>query len=232
MTGCSAVGVILRVFLAPPSLRLSSRVAAALPFWALCTLTWQQAIKALFLEKVTVLRSYDDWICHSQRISIPVPSVVMMNRYHHQKGTVNFTRRNVFLRDRFHCQYCMRHFSSEHLTVDHVIPKSLGGRLRWKNVVAACLKCNLSKGATIVPPSKTPYDPWMGRYWDSRGCIGSNGFTTAQFLLDALPKGMKRGASMSDNLNRQGAALSGTREMPHYENENLAQKQSARIDSA
>ena len=121
-----------------------------LNLWPLSTLTWQQAIKALFLEKVTVLRSYDDWICHSQHISIPVPSVVMMNRYHHQKGIVNFTRRNVFLRDRFHCQYCMRHFSSEHLTVDHVIPKSLGGRLRWKNVVAACLKCNLKRRIILI----------------------------------------------------------------------------------
>ena len=108
-----------------------------LTLWPLSTLTWQQAIKALFLEKVTVLRSYDDWICHSQHISIPVPSVVMMNRYHNQKGTVNFTRRNVFLRDRFHCQYCQRHFSSENLTIDHVIPKSKGGVMRWKNVVTA-----------------------------------------------------------------------------------------------
>ena len=133
-----------------------------LNLWPLSTLSWQQAIKALFLEKVTVLRSYDDWICHSKHISIPVPSVVLMNRYHHQKGTVNFTSRNLFLRDRFHCQYCMRQFSAENLTVDHVLPKSLGGRLRWKNVVAACLKCNLSKGASIVPPSKTPYEP---NYW-------------------------------------------------------------------
>ena len=133
-----------------------------LNLWPLSTLTWQQAIKALFLEKITVLRSYDDWICHSKHISIPVPSVVLMNRYHHQKGTVNFTRRNVFLRDRFHCQYCMRQFSAENLTVDHVIPKSLGGRLRWKNVVAACLKCNLTKGANFLQPSQTPYEP---NYW-------------------------------------------------------------------
>ncbi|SUZ85296.1 uncharacterized protein METZ01_LOCUS38150, partial [marine metagenome] len=98
-----------------------------LTLWPLSTITWQQAIKALYLDKVTVLRSYDDWICHSQHLALAVPSVVMMAHYHYQKGTVNFTRRNIFLRDRFHCQYCERHFSADHLTIDHVIPKSRGG---------------------------------------------------------------------------------------------------------
>jgi len=72
-----------------------------LTLWPLSTLSWQQAIKALYLDKVAVLRSYDDWICHSQHLALPVPSVVMMSRYHQQQGTVNFTRRNIFLRDRF-----------------------------------------------------------------------------------------------------------------------------------
>ena len=133
-----------------------------LNLWPLSTLTWQQAIKALYLDKVSVLRSYDDWICHSQHLALQVPSVVMMSRYHQQKGTVNFTRRNIFLRDRFHCQYCQRHFSADHLTIDHVIPKSRGGGMRWKNVVAACHKCNLSKGTNIVQPSQTPFEP---NYW-------------------------------------------------------------------
>ena len=83
-------------------------------------------------------------------------------RYHQQKGSVNFTRRNIFLRDRFHCQYCQRHFSADHLTVDHVIPKSRGGAMRWKNGVAACHKCNLSKGTNIAQPSQTPFEP---NYW-------------------------------------------------------------------
>ena len=61
----------------------------------------------------------------------------------------------IFLRDRFHCQYCQRHFAADNLTIDHVIPKSRGGGMRWINVVTACQKCNLSKGAKIVMPSKT-----------------------------------------------------------------------------
>jgi len=135
-----------------------------LTLWPLSTLTWQQAIKALYLDKVTVLRSYDDWICHSQHLALPVPSVVMMSRYHQQQGTVNFTRRNIFLRDRFHCQYCLHQFSADHLTIDHVIPKSRGGGMRWKNVVAACHKCNLSKGANIVQPSLPRLNQIIGKW--------------------------------------------------------------------
>ena len=54
-----------------------------------------------------------------------------------------FTRFNVFLRDRFMCQYCG---DKEDLTFDHLIPRSRGGQTRWDNVVAACAPCNLSKG--------------------------------------------------------------------------------------
>ena len=133
-----------------------------LTLWPLSTISWQQAIKALYLNKLKVLRSYDDWVCHSQHLSIRVPSVVMMAQYHYRKGTVNFTRRNIFLRDRFRCQYCERYFSADHLTVDHVIPKSRGGAMRWKNVVTACQKCNLSKGSDIIKPNHPPFEP---DYW-------------------------------------------------------------------
>ena len=141
---------------------LLNRDGNPLTLWPLSTISWKQAIKSLYLEKVKVLRSYDDWICHSENFSLPVPSVVMMSNFHYQRGKVNFTRRNIFLRDRFHCQYCQRHFSVDNLTIDHVIPKSRGGCMRWINVVTACQKCNLSKGAKIVLPSKTPFEP---DYW-------------------------------------------------------------------
>ena len=80
---------------------LLNRDGTPLTLWPLSTISWKQAIKALYLDKIKVLRSYEDWVCRSQHLSLPVPSVVMMSNYHYQKGKVNFTRRNIFLRDRF-----------------------------------------------------------------------------------------------------------------------------------
>jgi Restriction endonuclease len=93
---------------------------------------------------------------------MPMPSVVMMSRYRPHAGKVNFTRRNIYLRDGFKCQYCLKILSTEQLTIDHVIPKSRGGGTRWDNVVAACHRCNLRKGANIEKPVKKPYEP---NYW-------------------------------------------------------------------
>ena len=133
-----------------------------LTLWPLSTISWQQAIKAHFLGKVKILKTYDDWICRSQHLAMPMPSVVMMSRYRPHAGKVNFTRRNIYLRDGFKCQYCLKILSTEQLTIDHVIPKSKGGGTRWDNVVAACHRCNLRKGASIEKPVKKPYEP---NYW-------------------------------------------------------------------
>ena len=147
---------------------LLNRDGNPLNLWPLSTISWKQAIKALYLDKIKVLRSYDNWICRSQNFSLHVPSVVMMSNYQQQNGKVNFTRRNIFLRDRFHCQYCQLHFSSENLTIDHVIPKSKGGVMRWKNVVTACQKCNFNKGGSKqkissdnLPAKDTPTELWI-----------------------------------------------------------------------
>ncbi len=59
--------------------------------------------------------------------------------------TVRYSRRNLLERDLYTCQYCHRKFSKKELTVDHVIPKSKGGRSNWTNVVACCRKCNGDK---------------------------------------------------------------------------------------
>ncbi len=128
----------------------------------LSVLTWQQAVKAYFLEKVRILRTYPDWRCRSQRFSMPMPSVVVMTKYIRRSSRVHFTRRNIYLRDRFHCQYCGKHYASEHLTIDHVIPKSKGGSTSWENVVAACYPCNLDKGSKFLRPLNHPIEP---NYW-------------------------------------------------------------------
>ena len=62
-----------------------------------------------------------------------------------------FTRFNLFLRDRFTCQYCG---STQHLTFDHVVPRRLGGRTAWENIAAACSPCNLKKGGRTPRQAK------------------------------------------------------------------------------
>lgn len=74
-----------------------------------------------------------------------VPSVIRLRRYVRRPRVhpVPFNRRNVLRRDTFVCQYCG---SREELTLDHVMPRSRGGRHNWENVVTACRNCNQRKG--------------------------------------------------------------------------------------
>jgi 5-methylcytosine-specific restriction endonuclease McrA len=82
---------------------------------------------------------------HSVSHSFPRPSVIRLeNMIHRPRPRVKLTRREVFRRDNYTCQYCGRRDTN--LTVDHVLPKHLGGEHRWDNVVAACPGCNHRKG--------------------------------------------------------------------------------------
>ena len=72
-----------------------------------------------------------------------LPSVIALKSFIKPSENPNFTRFNVFLRDKFSCQYCG---AKRDLTFDHLLPKSKGGLTDWENVVTACSKCNLKKG--------------------------------------------------------------------------------------
>ncbi len=62
------------------------------------------------------------------------------------RQTVKFNRRNLFARDGNRCQYCGKKHSTSELSLDHIIPRSRGGRATWNNIVCACLRCNVRKG--------------------------------------------------------------------------------------
>ncbi len=113
-----------------------------LSYFPLSLWSWQDAIKAVFLDRVNILEEYDR-IVHSPNIQMRIPSVVSLKTYIRPARNPAFTRFNVFLRDSFECQYCG---SREDLTFDHVLPRSRGGRTTWDNVVTACAPCNLAKG--------------------------------------------------------------------------------------
>jgi 5-methylcytosine-specific restriction endonuclease McrA len=115
-----------------------------LSYFPLSTWSWQETIKAIFLDRVLALCHYDR-VIRSPSADYRLPSVVALKEYVPQNRRPPFTRFNVFLRDRFTCQYCAGPFSAHELTFDHVIPRSRGGRTSWENVVTACTCCNLAK---------------------------------------------------------------------------------------
>lgn len=116
-----------------------------LSYFPLSLWGWQDAIKAVFLDRVNVLSEYEREV-HSPSFTMRLPSVISLKEYVQLDRRPAFTRFNVFLRDRFQCQYCGEVSASEDLTFDHVVPRSRGGRTTWENVVAACQGCNLVKG--------------------------------------------------------------------------------------
>ena len=115
-----------------------------LSYFPLSLWPWQEAIKAVYLERVNVAAEYEE-VVRSEKLTLPLPSVIVLKNYVVPTKTVPFTRATVFLRDEFTCQYCG--YKGKDLTFDHVVPKSRGGKTRWENVVAACQSCNLRKAA-------------------------------------------------------------------------------------
>ena len=131
-----------------------------LSYYPLSLWCWQDAIKAVFLDRVNIVAEYELNV-HSPSLSMPLPSVISLRNYVRPTRNPAFTRFNVFLRDHFTCQYCG---ASAELTFDHVIPRSKGGQTIWQNVVAACSPCNLRKSnkmpqAAKMWPNQKPFIP-------------------------------------------------------------------------
>ena len=123
-----------------------------LSYYPLSLWPWQTAIKAVFLERVDIVASYGREV-HSPTWTMPIPSVIALRQYVKPSEFPAFTRFNVFLRDRFSCQYCG---SPDNLTFDHVLPRRLGGQSSWENIVAACSPCNLRKGGRTPKQAGMP----------------------------------------------------------------------------
>jgi 5-methylcytosine-specific restriction endonuclease McrA len=125
-----------------------------LSYYPLSLWGWQDVIKAVFLDRVEVVSTYDE-VIRSPSFEMRLPSVVALKTYVAQDRSPAFTRFNLFLRDAFTCQYCG---SGEDLTFDHITPRSKGGRTTWENIVTACSPCNLAKGG------RTPDEAHMHLY--------------------------------------------------------------------
>ncbi|MGH1403457.1 MAG: HNH endonuclease [Alphaproteobacteria bacterium] len=115
-----------------------------LSYFPLSVWSWQDAVKAIFRGSVNVISEYDRTI-RSPHMEMKLPSVLALKEYVAPTKTPAFTRFNLFLRDRWECQYCGDGFRTHELTFDHVIPRSRGGKTNWENIVAACRCCNSYK---------------------------------------------------------------------------------------
>lgn len=138
-------------------------------------LSWKRAICMYILEKVDILEEYEETIS-SPSVEFKVPAVI---RLKHQAKVepmkIRFSRANIYARDKKTCQYCGEKFRPQNLTLDHVIPKSFGGKTAWTNIVSCCKDCNTEKANRTpqqanmrlvqrpsYPSVKTMYSDYLG----------------------------------------------------------------------
>lgn len=104
---------------------------------------------------------------HGPSISLNVPKVLVLALYDRlPRLEVKLSRRNVFLRDKFTCQYCAVVFPETQLNLDHVMPRARGGRTTWENIVTSCFRCNTRKAnklpqeAGMLPRTRPAAPRW------------------------------------------------------------------------
>ena len=146
----------------------------------LCIVPLRRAVVLVLAGKADIVEVRAGYL-HSERLAIPSPDVVRLSRYVRipYRGGAALTRRAVLDRDEHRCAYCQARAD----TVDHVVPRSRGGRHEWTNVVAACSRCNHRKGQSSAerdrlglagaggPAARSP-DPDSRRcpsWWGQRG---------------------------------------------------------------
>ena len=145
------------MFAANPALVLNADFQP-LSYFPLSLFRWEDAVRAVVKGSHAVVAEYDVEI-RSPSTVMRLPSVIALREYVRPLARVTFTRFNVFLRDRFRCQYCGGQFVRGELTFDHVIPRADGGQTSWTNIVAACGPCNTRKDRSRVKPLRVPVEP-------------------------------------------------------------------------
>lgn len=120
---------------------------------------WQRAMILLFKGKAEITEKSEKLI--NQKI--PLPHIIRLTKpVKIPRQEVMLTRKNIYLRDNYTCQYCGK--KSTNLTVDHVVPKARDGQESWQNMVAACVRCNNKKGNATPQDAglklvRTPFKP-------------------------------------------------------------------------
>ena len=130
---------------------------------------WRRAFCLLAKGKVEIVKDSAQTIRNARGEELKVPAVMRLIKLIRTiyRSSVSFTKRNVLVRDRFKCAYCGTR--KERLSIDHIIPKSKGGKTNFENCVAACKACNLKKGGRTPREAKMylkgrPYQPTISEF--------------------------------------------------------------------
>ena len=146
---------------------------------ALC-MVFRDAARIVCPERLATF-TFSEWLeqpildlehaIRSPSVRVAAPEEVLLVHYDRVPcHEAPFTRRNLFLRDEFTCQYCGKKCNSDHLSVDHVLPRSRGGSTTWENCVLACVGCNARKADRTLkeagfrllrPPVRPRWTPYL-----------------------------------------------------------------------
>jgi len=129
---------------------------------------WKKAMSMMFAEKVRVVK-FSDRVIQGVNHAFRVPAIAVLIKVVRSvyRGRVPFSRRNVLLRDQYACAYCGTRAKS--ITMDHVIPRSRGGKTDFDNCVACCRACNQKKGARLPREAgmslrRRPWQPTIAEF--------------------------------------------------------------------
>jgi len=110
-------------------------------------ISWERAIYYLMLDKADVVSEYEK-VVRSPTIEMKLPKVIKLRKYvkmANNLDTLRYSKKGILLRDKMKCQYCGKKCDSTDATMDHVVPRSRGGKTSWTNIVTACHSCNNKK---------------------------------------------------------------------------------------
>lgn len=122
-------------------------------YYPLSLNSMKRVLKAIFKNKLTILEEYDEEIKMGGS-TIKLPKTALLKSYVKTSQVPKFNRYNVYLRDKFTCQYCGKKFSYDELTFDHILPRCKGGQTTWENITTACKQCNGNKGCKNLDGKK------------------------------------------------------------------------------
>ena len=109
----------------------------------------RRAVVMIF-KGVAVMQEQATFVLRSVSSSLPAPSVIRLIHFVHIPYRKRLaSKSSILIRDRYVCQYCGKPLKSQEVTLDHIVPKSRGGKSDWENLAACCSRCNVRKGSRL-----------------------------------------------------------------------------------